>query len=82
MEGGAIKMKVSVVKDKKNFTPVQLVIYIESQQELANLWHRFSLDSPQIYDYKDHKWEDDCADEIWDALNSIAVGQEIPVREM
>lgn len=41
-------MKVKVNTQKETFQPIELVITIENEQDLINLWHRFFLNSEDI----------------------------------
>ncbi len=41
-------MKVKVNTKKETFQPIELVITIENEQDLINLWHRFTLSESDV----------------------------------
>lgn len=68
-------------KMKKEFTPVELNITIESVDELKSLWHRMNIGHlPDYYEYEGNltiDWQ------LWEALDQIVetYGIEIKTKE-
>jgi len=66
-------MKVEVKQVEKKFEPIELVITIESEEELCSLWHRLNL-SPSVVNSNSctakHKAISDM--ELFDKLDDIA----------
>ena len=66
-------MKVEVKQVEKKFEPIELVITIESEEELCDMWHRMNLNSRQVNNNSEglkHKANDD-QDYLFDKLDKL-----------
>ena len=70
-------MKVKVNTQKETFQPIELVITIENEQDLINLWHRFYLTKLTVNnsttDFFNGKMCTDDHFDIFDVLNDLAI---------
>ena len=70
-------MKVKVNTQKETFQPIELVITIENEQDLINLWHRFHLSQDDVNkNTSDQLKGAMCYGDnvtIWDKLNDLAI---------
>lgn len=70
-------MKVKVNTQKSTFQPIELVITIENEQDLVNLWHRFNVSEAVINKNNSNHFNGKmCTDDhydIFDKLDDLAI---------
>lgn len=72
-------MKVEQLnKENKKFQPIELKITIESEQELASLWHRMNCNRSEINKASDRVLKLKCADGwtstgLFELLDKLAI---------
>ena len=65
-------MKVKVNTKKTTFQPIELVITIENEQDLINLWHRFNISEVVISENTNDRFNGKmCTDDHSDIHNEL-----------
>ena len=77
-------MKVKVNTQKETFQPIELVITIENEQDLINLWHRFQLNHNGVNNGTVDRFNGKmCTDDhfdIFDKLDGLAIERNLKNR--